>query len=114
MEKSIKLLLILLIVVIIGGGIGIFAYQTGALAGSPDISEDEAKAIAEEHLGGEAKSVALEKEGMSMVYEVVVVNDNGAFEVEIDADSGEILEVEPDDGLEDEDDDDNDENDDGE
>ena len=64
--------------------------------------------IAEDHVGGEARSVELEREGTSLVYEVVVENEDGVFEVEIDADSGEVLEVELDDGPEDDDDDDDD------
>ena len=94
-----------MIVAVISVGTGFFAYNSGVLAGDPQISEAEAKSIAEEHLNGEAKSVKLEKEGISQVYEVIIVNDEGTFEVEIDADSGKILEVEPDDGDEDQDDD---------
>jgi uncharacterized membrane protein YkoI len=73
----------------------------------PKISEDEAKRIAEEYLGGTAISVDLEREdddffgGGQLIYEVVVETADGLFEVEIDADTGEVLEVERDDGNDD-------------
>ena len=90
----------------------VLAYDQGAFAGDPKISEEEAKAIAEEHTNGTAISVELEKEDSSMVYEVIVENATGRYEVEIDADTGEILEVEEDD--DDEEDDDGDDDDDEE
>ncbi|MHA2273972.1 MAG: PepSY domain-containing protein [Candidatus Hodarchaeales archaeon] len=73
----------------------------------PKISEDEAKRIAEEYLGGTAISVDLEREdddffgGGQLIYEVVVETADGLFEVEIDANTGEVLEVERDDGNDD-------------
>jgi uncharacterized membrane protein YkoI len=67
----------------------------------PAITEDEAKAIAEEYTGGTAISVDLEREdddlfgGGQLVYEVLVQTANGLLEVEIDANTGDVLEVEP-------------------
>ena len=90
----------------------VLAYNQGVFAGDPKISEEEAKAIAEEYTNGTAISIELEKEGMSMVYEVVVENATGTWEVEIDANTGEILEVEEDDGDEEDDDDDDEDDDD--
>jgi len=96
-------------IILIVAALSIYAYNTGVLAGDPEISEEEAKQIALDHMGGgTVLSIELEKEGMSQVYEVVVENDEGVWEVEVDADSGEVLEVEEDDGDEDEDDDDDD------
>jgi len=96
------------VLVMILAALSVFAYNTGVLAGDPQISEEEAKQIAEELMGGTALSVELEKEGRSMVYEVVVENDDGVWEVEVDADSGEVLEVEADDGDEEDDEEDDD------
>ncbi|MHA2232902.1 MAG: PepSY domain-containing protein [Candidatus Hodarchaeales archaeon] len=74
----------------------------------PAISSDEAKRIAEEHTGGTAISVELEREddGLfsgKLIYEVVVQTANGYLEVEIDANTGEVIEVEPDDDHDDDD-----------
>lgn len=99
--------------ILIFAAVGIYLYNTGALAGDPEISEEEAIAIAEEYTNGKATSVELEKEGISMVYEVVCENDTGVWEVEVDADNGDILEIEEDDDDE-EDDDNDDDNDDDE
>ena len=88
--------------------IGIIAYSQGAFAGDPDITEAKAMAIAEDHMGGTALSVELEREGRSLIYEVVIENDDGLWEVEVDAKDGSIIEVERDDGDEEDDDDDDD------
>jgi uncharacterized membrane protein YkoI len=64
------------------------------MAADPAISEDEAKAIAEEETGGVAGDVTTEKEDGKLVYEVQVTTDQGPAEVEIDANTGEVLEVE--------------------
>jgi uncharacterized membrane protein YkoI len=50
---------------------------------------------------GEAISVELEREGSSLVYEVIIVNATGRYGVEIDAEDGPILEIEEDDEEED-------------
>ncbi|MFX0210145.1 MAG: PepSY domain-containing protein [Candidatus Hodarchaeota archaeon] len=69
------------------------------------ITEEEAKTIAEEHTDGTAISVTLEKEDDflelefgQLIYEVIVETETGKYEVEIDAETGNVLEVEPDDG----------------
>ena len=66
----------------------------GMFSGDVNISEEEAKSIAEEHTGGPATSVDVEKEDGKTVYEVQVETAEGPAEVEIDAHSGEVLEVE--------------------
>ncbi|UCE39684.1 MAG: PepSY domain-containing protein [Thermoplasmata archaeon] len=92
--------------------ISIFAYTSGVFAGDPEITAEEAKAIAEKATNGKAISVELEKEGFSLVYEVIIINETGRYEVEIDAKDGTILEIEEDDDYEDDDDDDDDHDDD--
>ncbi|MFW9917193.1 MAG: PepSY domain-containing protein [Candidatus Thorarchaeota archaeon] len=84
----------------------VLVYRTVA-EDKPKLSEDEAKRIAEEHLSGTAISVDLEREDDDffgdgqLIYEVVVETANGTFEVEIDANTGDVLEVEPADGIDD-------------
>ncbi len=72
----------------------VVAYAMGALAGSADISEEEAMRIAEEETGGTATKITMEKEGFKVLYEVNVKTDKGPAEVEIDAETGEVVEVE--------------------
>ena len=108
MKEGIKIAALVGVLALVVAGAGVFAYSNGVFAGDPKISEEEAKTIAEEYTNGEAISVELEKEGMSMVYEVIIINATGRYEVEIDADDGSILEIEKDDGDEEDDDDDHD------
>lgn len=89
-----------LVPVISGAGLMI-AYTQGVFAGEPTITEEEAKSIAEEHTNGIADSVELEREGSSLVYEVTIANETGRYEVEIDAKDGTILEVEIEEGKDD-------------
>ncbi len=101
-NKKILLLLIPAIVALL------IIVGMNVIANNPSISSDEAKSIAEEHLGGKAVSVDLEKEGGRLIYEVHVTTDSGDYEVEVDAHDGSVIEVELEDGSEDEDDDDTD------
>ena len=70
------------------------AIAQGVFAADPKISEDEAKQIAEDETGGTAGDVTTEREDGVLVYEVQCDTDKGPAEVEIDADTGEVLEVE--------------------
>jgi uncharacterized membrane protein YkoI len=72
----------------------VVAVGQAVFAATPEISEDEARTIAEEETGGTAGDVATEKEDGKLVYEVQVETDQGPAEVEIDASTGEVLEVE--------------------
>lgn len=92
------------IVLVLALGLGIIAYNQGVMAGEPKLTEEEAKAIAEDHMNGTAKSIDLEQEGRHLIYEVTVENADGLWEVEVDANNGEVLEVEEDDGNEKDDD----------
>lgn len=111
MKKKLKIALIVVVVAVAAMCISFFAYNTGVLAKDPKISKAEAKAIAEEYTDGEAISIHIEKEGFTSVYEVVVVNVTGQWEVEIDGEDGTVLEVEEDDGPEEREDDDDDDDD---
>ena len=96
----------------IAGGALAGLILTGATLGAvsaqsinPDVSMEKAMEIALLEVPGEVQEVELEKEDGAMVYEVEILTADGeAFEIEIAADTGTILEVE----AEDEDDDDED------
>lgn len=84
-------------VVVLLGAIGVTFAATGGQVGATDadLSKQEAKQIAADHVGGTPQSVALEQEN-GPVYEVTVEQDDGTSkEVEVDGNSGEVLEVEP-------------------
>ncbi len=63
---------------------------------TPNITEEEAKRIAEEEVGGDAKaqSAKLEDDETSPYYDVIVKNEDGYWEVEVNADTGAVNEVE--------------------
>ncbi len=63
---------------------------------SPNITEEEAKQIAEEEIGGDAEAVSasLEDDEDSPYYDIIVKNEKGYWEVEVDAETGAIGEVE--------------------
>lgn len=86
--------------IVLFGAVGAAFAATGGqvTAPDPDVSEQEAKNVAADHVGGTAQDIALEQEN-GPVYEVTVVQDNGDLtEVEVDGNSGEVLETEPADG----------------
>lgn len=61
------------------------------------ISEEQAVEIALTEVAGEIQEVELEKEDGKMIYEIEILNADGQeFEIEIAADTGEVLEVEAD------------------
>ena len=62
---------------------------------TPKITEEEAKKIAEEEVSGTVVSIELEKDGEIYVYVVVIENEEGLWDVKINADTGEVVEVEP-------------------
>lgn len=75
-------------------GVAYAATDVQGDAPDPELSEEEARSIAADHVGGTAQNVALEQED-GPVYEVTVELDDGTTkEVEVDGMSGEVLEVE--------------------
>lgn len=75
------------------------SYATGSLwdIQSADISVDEAAAIAITHLNTKSSNlqeIGMEKEGESFTYEAEFEIDNQEVSVEIDPQTGEIIEVE--------------------
>ena len=96
-KKVFTILALVCVAALIVIGVGVYASQ-------PSLSEKEAKQIAEEHQGGTATSVVYEDDDEGPMYEVHVTNDEGDWEVEVDAETGEVTEVERDDGEEDDDD----------
>ncbi|MFQ5979252.1 MAG: PepSY domain-containing protein [Candidatus Heimdallarchaeota archaeon] len=97
LSKKITVSIVLLSLIAVGTFL-VIANRTFANE-DPAISSEEAKRIAEEHTGGTAISVELEREDdgpfkSKLIYEVIVETANGNLEVEIDANTGEVLEVE--------------------
>lgn len=81
---------------LIGGG-AIGAFQVLAKDNvTNQITEEQAKQIAETEVGGTASSLVVERESGKLIYEVLV----GDREVEIDAETGETIEMENDLGIE--------------
>ena len=76
------------------------------------ISENEAKKIALKQVEGEIIGVELEKDDGITCYEVKIKRSNNIYEVEVDANTGKIVEVERE-GPNDNDNDDDDYGDDG-
>jgi uncharacterized protein YpmB len=92
---------------LVGATIGSVSAQSAA--GATGLSEEQAIAIALTEVSGEVQEVELEKEDGVMIYEIEILDAAGQeFEIEISADTGDVLEVE----AEDEDDDDDDDTDD--
>ena len=99
---------------LIAGGALAGLVMTGALAGTVSaksaaeatgLSEEQAIEIALLEVPGEVEEIELEREDGMWVYEVEIMSADGQeYEVEIAADTGDVIEVE----AEDEDDDDDD------
>ena len=88
---------------------------TGAVAGSVSaqrvaeatgLSMEQAIEIALLEVPGEVQEAELEREDGVMVYEIEILDANGQeFEIEIAADTGEVIEIEAEDDDDDNDDD---------
>ncbi|MBH0231411.1 PepSY domain-containing protein [Halobacillus yeomjeoni] len=85
----------------------VFAQENSKLAEQAKLTEKEAEEIALERVSGEVVESEVEKEDGTIVFEFEIKTDSGVKEVEIDGNSGRVLEVEDED---EEDDDDEDEN----
>ena len=100
-----KSLLAIAAVVVLLGGVGVAFAATNAQTetADPDVSKEQAKEIAADHVGGTAQKATLEQEN-GPVWEVTVTQESGPTkEVEVNGTSGEVLEVEnqdEDDGFE--------------
>jgi uncharacterized membrane protein YkoI len=109
MNKTLLICVIAAAVIAVAAGVALMGgdllTSTGS-ASEPDITKEEAKAIAEEYTDGEAKSVSFEDDEEGPMYEVHITNATGDWEVEVDGKTGEVTEVERDDHGEEDDDDD--------
>ena len=97
-----------------GAIVGAVSAQSAATA--TGLTEAQAIEIALLEVPGDVQEVELEREDRDLVYEIEIINADGIeFEVEIDADSGAIFEVDAEDkdDCKDDNDDDNDDDDDG-
>jgi hypothetical protein len=93
--KKLMLLLSLFLPISLGG-----YFHVGHAAAHPmqpnthRITESEAKDIAVKKVKGEVVGVILENDDGKAVYEVIVKSAGTVYEVEIDANTGKVLEVE--------------------
>ncbi|MFZ7943419.1 MULTISPECIES: PepSY domain-containing protein [Bacillaceae] len=89
-----KLILLLALVIPLGYG----AYFQGGLAKAAPkqthISEKQAKEIALGKVKGEVVMVKLEEDDGRQYYEVIIKKSGSMYEVEIDAKTGQVIEVE--------------------
>lgn len=81
-------------------------------ASDATLSEEDARQIAENETNGTAQEVEFEQEEEGPVYEVLVDADGELKEVEIDGDTGDVLEVEAEDEEDEEEDEEDEEEDD--
>ena len=90
---------VLAVAVLAGGGFTIANAQgQAALAKQAKITQDEAINAALEKVPGTVEEVELEDEKGTIVYEIELVSTDGTeHEVEVDAQTGEVLKVEADD-----------------
>lgn len=95
MERRQTFTIIGAIVLLSISGIGLAA--TGGLGSAEaSLSEEDARQIAENETDGTAQTVEFEREE-GPVYEVTVETDEGPKEVDVDGDTGEVLEIETED-----------------
>ncbi len=87
------------------GAAGVVASQTVAFD-APTLTEAQAVEIALAEVPGEVQEAELEREDGMHVYEIEILTADGAeMDVEINADTGEIFEIEAEDVDDDDDDD---------
>lgn len=67
---------------------------------TPNITADEATAIALNAVSGDVISVELENEDGYLVYGIHIQNAEGTWDVKVDAGTGDLLKTEIDDGSE--------------
>ena len=83
-----------------GGGVRYEPPNTEFAAGlgvTPPVTQEQAMAIAAAAAGGTALSVAQEREGGVLLFEVKVTTPSGRKEVEVRQSDGGVVEIEPDD-----------------
>lgn len=78
--------------ILAGATVGTVSAQTVAV--ETGLTEDQAVAIAQLEVPGEVQDIELENEDGVQVYEIEILAEDGTeMEVEINADTGEVLEV---------------------
>ena len=85
----------------LGDRINIGEADEAAHAGDAKVTPEQARGIAESHTGGTAISVELNNEDGYLVYGVLIKGADGTVsDVKVDAGTGQVLAVEPDDDNE--------------
>jgi uncharacterized membrane protein YkoI len=80
--------------IIIGAAVlGIGIYQSDAVHGDPDLSQEEIREIVITQYPGEITEITLEKDIQSDVYKVLLEYDGKAYTLSIDGNTGEVIEM---------------------
>jgi uncharacterized membrane protein YkoI len=80
--------------IIIGAAVlGIGIYQSDAVHGDPDLSQEEIREIINTQYPGEITEITLQKDTQSAVYEVLLEYDGNAYTLSVDGNTGEVIEM---------------------
>lgn len=79
-------------IIIIGGVAGI--YQYSASTASANLSLEEAQTKAQQQFPGDVVDIDLNERGNNSIYEIEIEGSDYSYELELDANSGEILHLE--------------------
>ncbi|WP_164214610.1 PepSY domain-containing protein [Virgibacillus sp. YIM 98842] len=73
--------------------LGLGIYQSDASEADVKLSEEDIRQLVEQQYPGEITELELEKEADRAVYEVGVEGDSKEYDMELDGDTGEVLEI---------------------
>jgi uncharacterized membrane protein YkoI len=77
--------------------LGLGIYQSDAVHGEPDLSQEEVREIVSSQYPGEITEITLESDVQTAVYEVILEHDGKRYILKIDGYTGEVLEMEEED-----------------
>lgn len=82
----------LITAIIIGAAtLGIGIYQSDAVHGDPDLSQDEIREIVQSQYPGEITEITLESDAQTAVYEVMLEFDGKGYALSMDGNTGDVL-----------------------
>ncbi|GAB3791194.1 PepSY domain-containing protein [Virgibacillus kimchii] len=80
--------------IVIGAAVlGIGIYQSDAVHGEPDLSQEEVRDIVKSQYPGEITEIILESGAQTAVYEVKLEYDGNGYTLRIDGNNGEVLDM---------------------
>lgn len=88
MKKKISIAVITMIGAIV---LGLGIYQSNASQGAPKLSTDEIRQMVLDQYPGEIEEIELETDFNRAVYEVEVVSDGKEYDLKLDGNTGEVL-----------------------